>query len=118
MLGPKLVHNMLILQWFTAGILGLIGIITIISGVVLTAARLIRSSAQDVRMLATALLASVVAFVVFGMGEPILFVRYGWFPAALLVALHAQQCRVTVASVARDVRTRHLVTSPGHRSLV
>ena len=96
MLGPNAVHNMVINQWFTAGILGLIGIIVIIYGVVLTAARLIRSSTQEVRTLSTALLASVVAFLVFGMGEPILFVRYGWFPAALLVALHAQRRRAEV----------------------
>jgi len=27
------------------------------------------------------------------MGEPILFVRYGWFPAMLLITLRAQQRR-------------------------
>jgi hypothetical protein len=45
------------------------------------------------RGFAAALLASLLAFVMFGMSEPILFVRYGWFPAALLVALHAQTVR-------------------------
>jgi hypothetical protein len=61
-------------------------------------------------MLATALLASVVAFVVFGMGEPILFVRYGWFPAALLVALHAQRRRVEETASVRAARTRRVVS--------
>jgi O-antigen ligase len=109
-LGPNAVHNMVINQWFTAGILGLIGIIVIIYGVVLTAARLIRSSTQEVRTLSTALLASVVAFLVFGMGEPILFVRYGWFPAALLVALHAQRRRAEVTASVRAAGARRVVS--------
>ena len=118
-LGPKLVHNMLILQWFTAGILGLIGIIAIICGVVLTAARLIRSSGPQVSALSAAFLASVVAFVVFGMGEPILFVRYGWFPAALLVALHAQRRRAEAPARAavRAARSRRVAPPAARRPL-
>ena len=84
------------------GILGLIGILTIIYGVLLTAARLVRSSVDETRALSTALLASVVAFVVFGMGEPILFVRYGWFPVALLVALDAQRRRAEATSATHE----------------
>ena len=116
-LGPKLVHNMLINQWFTAGILGLLGIVIIITGVVLTATRLMRASVDEVRALSTALLASIVAFVVFGMGEPILFVRYGWFPAALLVALDAQRRRAAAASGVRDVGAQRLLTNPAHGSI-
>jgi O-antigen ligase len=113
-LGPKLVHNMLINQWFTAGILGLIGIVALIAGVVLTGARIVRSSTGELRALSSALLAALVAFVVFGMGEPILFVRYGWFPAALLVALHAQARRaeraVTVDARRHAASASHLPT--------
>jgi O-antigen ligase len=112
-LGPKLVHNMLINQWFTAGILGLIGIVALIAGVVLTGARIVRSSTGELRALSSALLAALVAFVVFGMGEPILFVRYGWFPAALLVALHAQARR---AERAVTVDARRHAASASHLS--
>jgi O-antigen ligase len=92
-LGPKLVHNMLINQWFSGGILALVGIVVIIGGVALTGLRVVRSSVLEERAFSIALLGSVGAFVVFGMGEPILFVRYGWFPAALLIALDAQRRR-------------------------
>jgi hypothetical protein len=44
-------------------------------------------------MLAVALLCSFVAFVVFSMGAPVLYTRYGWAPAALLLALRAAQIR-------------------------
>jgi O-antigen ligase len=108
-LGPTLVHNMLINQWFSAGILGLLGVIAIVVGIVVTGMRLVRSSPDHVRVLSVALLASIVAFVVFGMGEPILYVRYGWFPAALLVALHAQQRRMEATADVRHARARRVV---------
>jgi O-antigen ligase len=92
-LGPELVHNMIIIPWFGAGILGLLGIVMITAGALVTGAQVARAATRDLRPLATALLAAVVTFVVFGMGEPILFVRYGWFPAMLLIALRAQQRR-------------------------
>lgn len=92
-LGPKLVHNMIINQWFSGGILALIGIVVIVGGVVLTGLRVARAATGEDRAFALALLASVWAFIVFGMGEPILFVRYGWFPAALLITLDVQRRR-------------------------
>ena len=54
----------------------------------------LRLAATRDRSLLAALLASLVCFIVFAMGEPILFVRYGWFPTALLVAVRAQQVRM------------------------
>jgi len=95
-LGPKLVHNMLINPWFGAGILGVLGVVLVLAGSVVAGAQVARSAPPEQRPLATALLASVVTFVIFGMGEPILFVRYGWFPAMLLIALRAQQRRALV----------------------
>jgi O-antigen ligase len=92
-LGPELVHNMIIIPWFGAGILGLLGILFIIGGALVTGADVVRSASRELRPFASALLAAVVTFVVFAMGEPILFVRYGWFPAMLLITLRAQQRR-------------------------
>jgi O-antigen ligase len=86
-------HNIILNPWFTAGILGLAGIVFIIGGAFGTARRVIRGSPAEGRNFAAAMMASLLAFVVFAMGEPILFVRYGWFPVAMLVALRAQQLR-------------------------
>ena len=91
--GDKLVHNMLLSTWTTAGIVGLVGILLMVGGAVSVGATAVRRAPPHLRSLNASLLASVVAFIAFGMSEPILFVRYGWFPAALLVALHAQTVR-------------------------
>jgi protein-S-isoprenylcysteine O-methyltransferase Ste14 len=44
-------------------------------------------------MLSVALLCSVVAFVTFAMSAPVLYARYGWVSAALLLATRAVQER-------------------------
>jgi O-antigen ligase len=112
-LGSAIVHNMLINPWFSAGILGLVGIVLVVAGAALAGCRTVRHSPPDQRSFATALLASLVAFVVFGMGEPILFVRYGWFPAALLVVLRAHQLGAERAIVRRQLPHRPAVTFAG-----
>lgn len=87
------VHNLLLGPWFTAGVLGLIGIVMLIASAFTTGLRVLRHSPLQDRSFAAALLASLAAFIQHGMGEPILFVRYGWFPTALLIALYSQQVR-------------------------
>jgi O-antigen ligase len=89
--GDKLVHNMFISPWATAGILGLVGILLMVGGAAALGCAAVRHALPRDRGFAASLLASLLAFVLFGMSEPILFVRYGWFSAALLVALRAQQ---------------------------
>lgn len=88
------VHNLLLGPWFTAGILGLVGIVVLVGGAIATGLRVLRNSSPQDRAATAALLAALTAFVQHGMGEPILFVRYGWFPTALLIALNAQQIRL------------------------
>ena len=100
-LGPKTVHNFLINPWFSAGILGLIGIVMVIVSVTTTGIAAVRLSPASGRSLSTALLASLLVFIVFAAGEPIIFVRYGWFAAALLIALRSQQSRESVARSSR-----------------
>ena len=90
------VHNLLLGPWFTAGLLGVIGIATLIVGAVATGLRVLRNTTGPTRSFIAALLASLVGFIQHAMGEPILFVRYGWFPTALLIALNAQQIRARV----------------------
>ena len=47
----------------------------------------------DERLLAGSLLGSFAAYMVFGLGTPALYERYGWVPVALVVALRAIQLR-------------------------
>jgi O-antigen ligase len=104
-LGPKTVHNFLINPWFSAGIFGLLGILAIIAGAFAAGSKAVRLSPPSGRPLAAALLASLVVFVVFAMGEPIIFVRYGWFAAALLITLHTHQRRAAAAAPAASAYT-------------
>jgi O-antigen ligase len=86
------VHNLVIGTWYKAGLLGLIGMLLALYAVLRvgwTAMLAARSDSE--RMLVAALLSAVAAFVVFAMGAPVLFSRYGWIAAALLVALRAVQ---------------------------
>lgn len=90
------VHNILIGSWYGAGILGLIGIATMLIGVLLVGLRcLLEARTHDESLVALGLCASVVAFVVFAMGAPVLFQRYAWITAGLLLVLRAHQIRRT-----------------------
>jgi O-antigen ligase len=100
--GENLVHNMLLNQLFTAGILGLLGIVVVLVGAGTIGATEVRRSSGSRRALTSALLAGFVGFVVFSMGEPVLFIRYGWFPVALLLALRAQAARAEESSGALE----------------
>lgn len=93
-IGTSVPHNLVIGVWFTTGFLGLAGLVLVILAIFSTARATLRDAASvDERMLAVALLSSFVAFVVFSMSAPILYTRYGWAPAALLIALRAVQLR-------------------------
>jgi O-antigen ligase len=107
-------HNILLNPWFSAGILGLVGIVLMIGGALNTGRLVIRRSRGEVRGFTAALFSSLVAFILFAMGEPILFVRYGWFAVALLVAARAQQVRAATVRerVSRSPRPRVGVGDP------
>jgi O-antigen/teichoic acid export membrane protein len=87
-------HNLVIGLWFKAGFFGLAGVLLVL-GAIFSAARatLRDASSVDEQMLALALLCSFLAFIVFSMSGPVLYTRYGWAPAALLLALRAVQKR-------------------------
>ena len=111
-LGPHSVHNLLLSPWFTAGILGVIGILLLIGAAVVTGVRVLKHESPRGRSSAAALLAAMVAFIQHGMGEPILYVRYGWIPAALLLALRAQHIRAWSEARRHAVVGRSAVASP------
>jgi len=88
------VHNILLLPWFAAGLLGMLGILVLLTSVIVAGLRVIGSvRTTDDRNLAISLYAGFIAFVVFAMSEPVLFVRFGWAPAAFLIAFWAQRRR-------------------------
>jgi O-antigen/teichoic acid export membrane protein/O-antigen ligase len=88
------VHNLVIGTWYKAGLLGLAGILIAFLAVLRTGwLAILQSKSEAEQMLAVALLCSVVAFVAFAMSEPVLFSRYGWISAALLLALRGVQVR-------------------------
>ena len=88
------VHNIILSPWMSGGVLGLLGVVLVLYGAFTCGLDTLRLAAARDRSLLAALLASVLCFIVFAMGEPILFVRYGWFATALLVAVRAQQVRL------------------------
>jgi O-antigen/teichoic acid export membrane protein/O-antigen ligase len=88
------VHNLVIGTWYKAGVFGLIGMLMAVFAVLRVGWTTILDSRTDnEEVVVAALLSSFVAFVVFAMGAPVLFARYGWIPAALLLALRAVQLR-------------------------
>jgi len=88
------VHNFVIGTWYKAGLLGVIGMVLTIFAILRTGTRTLAASiSEDERRTAAGLISAVVAFTVFAMSEPVLFSRFGWIPAALLLSLHAVQQR-------------------------
>ena len=94
------VHNMFLGAWFESGILGLTGIIFIVISVTKVGIEtIVKSRTIEEWTLALALTASFGSFIVFSMVQPILFQRYGWIGASLLVALAWQQRTATERTV-------------------
>jgi O-antigen ligase len=88
------VHNLILGMWYKAGLFGLVGILVMLYAVFKVGWRaIVAARSESERMPAAALLSAVAAFVVFAMSEPVLFSRYGWIPAALLLAFRAVQVR-------------------------
>jgi O-antigen ligase len=88
------VHNFVIGTWYKAGLLGVIGMVLTIFAILRAGTSTLAASiSEDERRTAAGLISAVVAFTVFAMSEPVLFSRFGWIPAALLLSLHAVQQR-------------------------
>lgn len=86
------VHNLFLASWLQAGILGMIGIaLALITLAVVAKDAVAYAASTEEQLLAKALGAAYAAFVVVTLGAPILFQRYAWVPAALLLVLRFQQ---------------------------
>jgi O-antigen ligase len=106
-------HNLVIGLWFKAGFIGLAGVVLLLVAILSAARATLREAASvDEQMLAVALLCSLVAFLVFSISAPAFYTRYGWAPAALLLALRAIQIRRTTP-YAVGVHTARRDLAPG-----
>jgi O-antigen/teichoic acid export membrane protein/O-antigen ligase len=92
--GDFQVHNIVLGTWYSAGFIGLVGMIVIfLAGLRAGWATAVHARSPEERSLALALGAGFTAFIVFLMSEPALFTRYGWVAVALIFALRAAQRR-------------------------
>ena len=86
------IHNLVIGLWYKTGLLGLAGILIALLAILRSGWTAISESlSESERVLAVALGSSIVAFVVFAMTAPVLFTRFGWISAALVLALRGVQ---------------------------
>jgi O-antigen/teichoic acid export membrane protein len=86
------VHNLVIGLWYKTGLVGLAGMLIALLTILRAAWTAIsRSTSNSEWTVAVTLASSVVAFVIFAMTAPILFTRYGWISAALVLALRGIQ---------------------------
>ena len=86
------VHNSLLGSWYEAGLLGFIGFGTLLI-TVMACARKAANRARDLTEwgIVVGLLASCVSWITYGMANPVLYKRYGWIPAVLILCLRTQQ---------------------------
>jgi O-antigen ligase len=110
-------HNLAIGLWYKTGLAGLVGMFLAFFAIFRSGWRAMLTSRTDREwQLAVALVGSVAAFVVYSMSEPILFARFGWVSAALVLALRAvqrdEEAAVSVAPAAIVPDTGRAVLAP------
>ena len=99
------VHNLVIGLWYKTGLLGLTGILLALLAIFRSGwAAILGSRSAGESRVAIALGCSLVAFVVFSMTAPILFTRFGWIAAALVLALRSVQQKREAPAPARPPR--------------
>jgi O-antigen ligase len=86
------VHNLVIGLWYKTGLLGLAGILLALLAILRSGwTAILESRSASESKVAIALAGSFVAFVVFSLTAPVLFSRFGWITAAVVLALRAVQ---------------------------
>ncbi len=91
---PDLIHNAYLGAWYQGGLLALVGLAMICLTSLRVGLRTAREATDpDELVLAGSLVGAFVSYLVFGLGEPALYVRYGWVPVALVLALRGIQLR-------------------------
>jgi O-antigen ligase len=106
------VHNLVIGIWYKTGLVGLAGILIALLAILRSGwTAILRSSSDSESTVAVALASSLVAFVVFAMSAPVLFSRFGWIAAALVLALRSVQQEDEPANLLSRAHPR-----PAHRT--
>jgi O-antigen/teichoic acid export membrane protein/O-antigen ligase len=109
------VHNLFIGLWYKTGLVGLAGMLIALLAILRAAwTAILKSTSVSEWTLAATLASALIAFIVFAMAAPVLFTRYGWMPAALVLALRAVQQKEVVSfepsSRPREERRRAVVS--------
>jgi len=87
------VHNSLLGVWYEAGLLGLLGLAFLLVAVIACGRRVAnRARSMPEWLLAVSLFSSCLTWVIYGMANPVLYKRYGWIAAVLILSLRAQRC--------------------------
>jgi O-antigen ligase len=93
-LGGIQVHNMFLLAWVGGGIFGILGLLIMIASLGASYLSLYSQTTQlEERPLVLSLAISFVSFLIVTLAQPVLFIRYGWVPAALVMPLIALRQR-------------------------
>jgi O-antigen ligase len=107
------VHNLVIGLWYKTGLMGLAGILIALLALLRSGwTAILRSSSDGESTVAVALASSFVAFVVFGMTAPVLFSRFGWIAAALILALRSVQQEGAAPEPAAHARAARRTAAP------
>jgi O-antigen/teichoic acid export membrane protein/O-antigen ligase len=107
------VHNLVIGLWYKTGLVGLAGILIALLAILRSSwTAILRSSSSSESRVAVALASSFVALVVFAMTAPVLFSRFGWIAAALILALRSVQQEGPALEPAAHSRAAHRTAVP------
>jgi len=102
------VHNVILLNWYESGVLGLIGILLVLLLLVSIGVYQIRTSkSENERLLSVSLFASFVAFLVIGMAQPIYFKRFGWISSSLIMALYVSRRKPIITDSMHIISARN-----------
>ena len=86
------VHNLVIGLWYKTGLVGLAGLLIALFTILRSGwTAILRSGSAGESTVAVTLMSSFVGFIAFAMTAPVLFSRYGWIAAALILALRGVQ---------------------------
>ena len=89
-LGSTAVHSMFLLVWLGAGALGFVGLMMMLVSILNTFIVVYRRASEAAgRTLVMGLGIGFFSFLLYAAVNPVLFPRFGWLPAAFLLALNA-----------------------------
>lgn len=104
-------HNVLLGPLSEAGIFGGVGMALVLFAVAKTGRSAMNHAAPEYRPMVVASFASFVAFVAFAMTAPVIYQRYGWVSAAMLLACCAQAYRDPVPVAAKNETQARVLSS-------